>query len=100
MNFDDLLRFKALNFRYIQENNAFIDMAVDGRLGEHSLPLKNVCAMVSQDLFDDLSNVCGLLDISKRSFIEAALIEALQKAHQVMEQEGVEAILEQHTVEA
>jgi hypothetical protein len=99
MNFDDLIRFKALNFRYTYENQGLIDMAVEGQL-EHNIPMKNVCAMITQQLFDDLSNVCGLLDISKRAFIEAALIEALQKAHQVMEQEGVERLLEQHTVEA
>lgn len=99
MNFNDLIRFKALNFRYVHENQCLIDMAAEGRI-EHNIPMKNVCAMITQQLFDDLSNVCGLLDISKRSFIEAALIEALQKAHQVMEEEGVEDILEQHTVEA
>lgn len=94
MNLNELLRFKALNFKYVHENQALTDMALEGRLGEIDIPLKNVCAMVTQELFDDLTNVCGLLDISKRLFIEKALIDAIQMAHKVMDDEGVENFLE------
>lgn len=97
MNFDDLIRFKALNFRYSFENQGLIDMLAEGKM-EHNVPMKNVCAMITQQLFDELSDVCSLLDISKRAFIEAALIEGLKKARQLMEQEGVEDLLERHTV--
>lgn len=97
MTFDELIRYKALNFKYTHDNQGFIDMAAEGRLGEHNIPMKNVCAMITQELFDDLTSVCGLLDISKRSFIEGALIEALQKAHKVMDDEGIEEILSKYS---
>ena len=98
MNLNELLRYKALHFKYVSDNSGLMDMLALDQV-EHTVPLKNVCAMVSQQLFDDLTSVCGLLDISKRAFIEAALIEALNRAHQVMEEEGVNGVLEAHAVE-
>lgn len=88
MTFDELIRYKALHLKYISSNSDFVDMLIDGDV-EHMVPLKNVCAMVSQPLFDELTNVCGLLDISKRAFIEAALVVALGKAAEIIDAEQV-----------
>lgn len=88
MTFDELVRYKALHLKYVSDNIAFTDMLAENKV-EHTVPMKNVCAMITQELFDDLTGTCGLLDISKRSFIEMALIEALGKAHAILEQEGV-----------
>jgi hypothetical protein len=92
MNFDQLLRYKALGFLHTASNTALTDMLADNAV-EHNVPMKNVCAMITQELFDDLNQTCSLLDISKRSFIEAAIIEALAKADKVMEEEGVHSYL-------
>lgn len=54
---------------------------------------KNVCAKFSVELSDRIDNVCGLLGISKRRFMEAAVIDALEKSSQIMEAEGVFARL-------
>lgn len=63
---------------------------------EQDVPqIKNVCAKVSVQLSDRLDNTLGLLGISKRLFIEAALIDALNKASQIMEQEGLREALSQ-----
>jgi len=51
--------------------------------------LKNVCAKVSIELSDDIDEICGLLSISKRAFLEAAMSEAVTKAKVIMEREGV-----------
>jgi hypothetical protein len=51
--------------------------------------LKNVCAKVSIELSDDIDQICGLLSISKRAFLEAAMSEAVSKAKGIMEREGV-----------
>ncbi|RYF39505.1 MAG: hypothetical protein EOO38_23190 [Cytophagaceae bacterium] len=95
MNFDDLIRYKALHLKYTTTNMGFIDLMLDpkqtGVTG--NLPMKNVCAMIHQNLFDRLSDTCALLDISKRSFIEMALIEALNKADAIMESEKLEDYL-------
>lgn len=99
MTLNELLRYKALHFKYVADNQAITDLLADNAI-EHNVPMKNVCAMVTQQLFDDLTNLCALLDISKRAFIEAALIEAIGKADVILEEEGVNAYLESKTVEA
>jgi hypothetical protein len=88
MTFDDLIRYKALHLKYVSDNMALTDMLAEDTI-QHSIPMKNVCAMITQQLFDDLTSTCGLLDISKRSFIESAIIEALTKAKSIMDAEGL-----------
>ncbi len=92
MNFNDLIRYKALHLKYVSDNTGFVDMLLDPKNPNvtGNLPMKNVCAMIHQTLFDELSETCALLDISKRSFIEMALIEALGKAEQIMRDEQLE----------
>ncbi|MFJ1259027.1 hypothetical protein [Cupriavidus sp. CuC1] len=51
--------------------------------------IKNVCAKVSSQLADEIDNIVNVLDISKRRFLEAAMIEAVQKAKAIMDAEGV-----------
>lgn len=51
--------------------------------------VKNVCAKVTVQLSDEIDDVCNLLDISKRRFLEAAMLEAVQKAKAIMDAEGV-----------
>jgi len=93
MTFDELIRYKALHFKYVSDNQGLTDMAAEGRI-EHTIPMKNVCAMITQELFDELSSTCALLDISKRAFIEGALIDALAKADEALKREGVYEMLE------
>lgn len=46
------------------------------------LRIKNVCAKLSGDLVDRLDNSLGILGMSKRDFIEMALVEALDRVDQ------------------
>ncbi|PJN81889.1 hypothetical protein [Bacillus velezensis] len=71
-----------------------IDLAA---FGGEAPPIKNVCAKVSVALSDRLDEICGQLEISKRQFIEAALIDALAKADEIMVGEGVYEALEKHS---
>ena len=90
MTFDDLIRYKALNLKYIASGSNLLDLVDKGSPGiTAEIPMKNVCAMITQQLFDDLTNTCGLLDISKRQFIESAIIEALKKAESILDAEGL-----------
>lgn len=90
MTFDDLIRYKALNLKYIASGSNLLDLVDKGQSGiAAEIPMKNVCAMITQQLFDDLTNTCGLLDISKRVFIESAIIEALKKAESILDAEGL-----------
>lgn len=80
MKFDDLIQYKALHFDYVS-SGANAEIFYEGFSAEEKKKhFRNVCALISIPLFDRLENTCGFLDISKRQFIEAALIECLDKA--------------------
>lgn len=80
MNFDQLIQYKALHRQYTI-SGALPDSMVEASSAEnHNKLVRNVCALVSVDLFEQLEHTCGILAITKRQFIEAALIECLAKA--------------------
>lgn len=58
--------------------------------------IKNVCAKVSTDLATDIESLCDVLGISKRRFLEAAMLEAVAKAKAIMDAEGVWDALDGH----
>ena len=64
---------------------------------DRQLQLKNLCAKVSKELSDEVDSMCAFLDISKRRFIEAAIIEALRQADEVIAEEGLEEYHVQQT---
>lgn len=93
---DALITEKSLTLMSVGRNEVILDLIADDRI-EHNVPLKNVCAKVSPQLADEIDQICGLLDISKRRFLETAFIEAVQKARAIMEAEGVFDYLEERT---
>lgn len=85
MNFHQLVQYKALDRMY--SGSSVLD-----RMSEAEIPktqFRNVCALISVPLFEELESMCSLLDLSKRQFIEAALIEAIAKAKDVIEEVGM-----------
>ncbi|HIE54731.1 MAG TPA: hypothetical protein EYP90_06060 [Chromatiaceae bacterium] len=58
--------------------------------------IKNVCAKVSYKLADEITDVCALLGVSKRAFVEAALIDAVAKSREILDEEGVYEYLKEH----
>ena len=82
--FEELILAKAYQFK--TQNSNILDV-IERAGGIPESLVKNVCAKVSIELSDDLDEVCNLLSISKRQFIEIALIEALSKARQIMDDE-------------
>lgn len=51
--------------------------------------IQQVCAKISSRLNDQIDELCALLDIRKRRFIEAALIDAVAVADKIIDDEGV-----------
>jgi hypothetical protein len=91
---DALVTEKVLNFISTRRNADLIDLVAEDRL-EHNIPLKNVCAKVTPQLSDEIDQVVGLLGVSKRRFLEAAYIEAVQRAHEIMKAEGLREAIEE-----
>jgi hypothetical protein len=93
MKFDQYIQYRALNMKANVEGRGFNSEALDRMLDKEaaagSPQIKTVCAPISIELFDRLTHTLSLLDISKRSFIEAAIIEALDKADVIMEEVNI-----------
>jgi hypothetical protein len=69
--FNEVLLAKALTFKH--GNSDIPDQFLD----HQDAQVKQVCAKLSISLSDSIDSVCGVLDMSKRAFIELALINAV-----------------------
>lgn len=90
MNLDDTIRLQALKVKKLHNdgsddmNELFLEQlapqaVIDG-------VMKNICASVSLELFEQVHNFCSAFDISKRLFVELALIDALRKASLIVDE--------------
>jgi butyrate kinase len=84
---DALITEKSLSYVSQSDGGQLLDMLL--RNAPEDSQVKNVCAKLSVELSDKVDAVVDLLGISKRRFLEAAIIDAVDKAHQIMEAEGV-----------
>jgi hypothetical protein len=56
-------------------------------------PVKNVCAKLTKQLVETMEDRCALLNINKRQFIEAAILDAIALVDAVSEAEGLHDVL-------
>ena len=118
-HFDQFIQYRALKFKFSALGSLTFDdlerMVESGSLGKEvdgvfvpakgieeisPIPLRNVCAKLSVQLVERLDNALGILDISKRQFIELALVEALDKVDKVLEDVDAFEYLQQPEKEA
>jgi hypothetical protein len=95
MSFHQKIQYHALHLMYGMSGTKMTEsmLASDPSLAE-KIKLRNVCALIPNEVFERLEATCGLLDISKREFIQAAIQEALDLADKVMEETGLDDRLE------
>lgn len=86
MNFDEVIQLQALKLKALNSGQG-LSSVVD-RLAEEAPQLRQMCAKVSPELYDRLEQVCGVLDMSKRQFIEGAVADALDRAVAIVEKTG------------
>jgi len=68
-----------------RNNSVLIDAMLQGEQGDsirEGLKLKRIQFDTSPLLWEKLENVCGLLDCSKREFLEMAISEAIHRAEE------------------
>ena len=78
-------QMRALENAYSSTNQTFVDHLLSGPDAERTrseLPLKRIQFDAAEVLADELEKVCGLLQCSKRQFLEGAVAEALDRAQQ------------------
>lgn len=79
--FKEILLAKALNYKITHNSKLynFPPELSDKIIEDSDLETKQVCAKISLQLFNRLDDVSDDMGISKRSFIELALINALDE---------------------
>lgn len=90
--FDEFITYRALDLKFSGRHNlGFLpDEVLD------AAQFRNVCAKLHPELIDRLESTIGLLGMTKRDFIELALLDALDRAEKILH-EDVDA-LNQYTV--
>jgi hypothetical protein len=83
MKLDELITLKALEIKRSNSGQSEIsDRITDEMLMKSDgAEFRNVCAHLSIPLATEIDSICSLLSISKRRFIEGALIAAVARAN-------------------
>lgn len=91
-DFKEFIKYRALAFKYERENTDMTEAVLAS--GHEPIPLRNVCAKLTVELAERVDNAANLMGISKRLFIERALLEAIDQVHAAMDEvnayEGLE----------
>ena len=88
MLLEELVTLKALEAKRLNHGGGDVqDQLIDTFLMKSDgAAFRNVCAHVGIPLADEIDNLCKLLDISKRRFIEGALIDAVKRSNAIVSQ--------------
>jgi len=85
-DFQQYIQYRALAFKYGRENQDLTEAVLAS--GDEPLPLRNVCAKLTVELAERIDNTAAVLGITKRLFIERALIEAMDQVDAMLDQVG------------
>lgn len=77
-DFNEFIQYRALAVKFERQNQELTEAVIAS--GHEPLPLRNVCAKLTVELSDRIDSTVAVLGISKRLFIERALIEAMDQA--------------------
>jgi predicted transcriptional regulator len=86
-NFKQFLQYRALDLKFSLENSDLTDAVIES--GAEPIPLRNVCAKLTVELAERIDRTAENLGVTKRQFIERALIEAMDQADAAFAEIGV-----------
>jgi len=87
MNFDQYIQYRALSLKAAVDGETLNSEAGDRMLEKtikNSPDIKTVCTPIHIELFNRLEDTISPLNISKRAFIQMAIIEALDRADAIV----------------
>jgi len=87
-DFNEFMHYRVLAFKYDTLRNEGLSDKLMSE-GSDQLQLRNVCAKLAPELADRLDSMVSVLGISKRLFIERALIDALDHCDEIIAAHGV-----------
>lgn len=92
MNFNQYIQYRALSFKAAVDGESMNSEAAE-RLVEKTIKnspdIKTVCTPIHIELFNRLEETLSPLNISKRAFIQMAIIEALDRADAIVAEVNV-----------
>jgi len=96
MNTKEILTLQALKFKKDLLNGAQ-DIPTDAPAWMRDVDpgtdeTRNICALISIPLFDEINNLCNVLSMSKRRFVELALRDLTEKAVQTIDEIGLKKV--------
>lgn len=98
MNLDEMIQLQTLKLKAAMQPSHLEKMMGEEQfaqaLKESKLKTRNVCALISEQLFDRFENVTSSLDLTKREFIEAALFQSVARA-----EAALSTLVDQRTIE-
>ena len=86
MRFDEVIQLQARKLKAATHGRLPANLL--DRMAEEAPQLRQMCAKVSPELYDRLEQICGVLDMSKREFIEGAVADALDRAAETIDKVG------------
>jgi hypothetical protein len=98
------LLHKVLDYKF-KNDAAILDHVLNDPSNHEAIKVKfkNVCALISEPLTNRLESTLSILNMSKREFLEMAIIDALNNVDSIIDEvdafEFDVAIAEQHTKE-
>ena len=82
------VQLQALKLKASNEGShpAFVDVLLENPANKEGLKkdFRNVCALIHVSQFEQLENLCSLLDLSKREVISMALNDFIPKANAIV----------------
>ena len=96
MKFDTLIRYKALDQVYNLGNPQMVDHLLNDPVVQQELGTRKIQFDATPDLFKGLEEVVGILSMSKREFLQAAVFDAVKKAKTIINEEEVFEYIEAH----
>lgn len=89
MNTDEVLTLQALKFKQLNTQGHSFDMDMIELALKHNpddkAKLRNICAFIQPSLFEKIENLCSMLELSKRQFVEMALVDLVAKANSTID---------------
>ena len=93
MRSNEILLLQALKLKQLGDRGHSGDVDLIEQLASQNPEyakekMRNICAFITPEMFDDVSQVCDILSLSKRELIEMALVDVLEKAHNIIDDTG------------
>jgi hypothetical protein len=84
---EEIFRLKSLQLKATHSGHSMshlVDKMVESPEVQENLKLRQVCAMVTPGLFEQVENTCNTLGLSKRELLTLALVDVIEKAETIL----------------